>query len=896
MSKKNILDYFPFPNPRPNQVVAMEWLQQQVEERPDAKYFLLEAPVGCHAAGTPILLHSGHCIPVENVKVGDVLMGPDSLPRRVLDLHQGSEQMYEVVTTKGDSFVVNAGHVLSLITTNARTSSRRYGWKSNYTGQEIINITVSDYLKQSTNFKKHTKLYQPEYVDFPLTNLHTNLPMDPYLVGLFLGDGYCKNASITTADVEIVRYLYTTAKQNNLYLIEHNNGSKATTYRFSTKHKGGDISTRPSNTILEQLRNIGLDKTTADTKFVPNAYKTNDRHTRLQVLAGLLDADGYHYKTSFEFVSKSENLANDIAFIARSVGLSVRQKTKLVNNQQYHLVLLSGNTGIIPTKIKRKQAPVRKQIKRNNVFGFSVSPVGHGEYFGFTVDSDNLYLMGNFIVTHNSGKSAIGMAFSRYLSDGKGNAFVLTPQRILQQQYEKSFVDGSLASLYGKSNYTCRQRNTTCDIGSIVRPRCNSCPYTSALAKAIESPNTVFNYKLALLIFAFTAVFARRQRELMVLDECHTLEQHLCEFGAVGVSHKRAQRFGVTDWPDMSKTDIFRAHEWVGEKYLPAAKKYLSIMFHEIEPLLQQAEEDETELTRKEAKRIQEYEKLQEHIDGLVEFSFVDRDTLVNKYVLVFDRQSFKFKQVTGGENFRAILKPNAKRFLFMSSTILNKEGFCRDLNLNPDETVFLSVDSDFPPENRPVYYIPHMKMNATWKDAARHKEREEMLNGIKKLLEMHDDENGIIHTANFQITKWLIDELNLWPKATHEFTHHLPESGDDRNSVINAFMANTRPTVLISPSITEGLDLVGDMSRFAIFAKVPFGYLGDQWIKRRMQMSKEWYQRQALINIIQGGGRVVRSKDDWASVYILDQSWQFLYSQTVNMVPQWWKNAYQRM
>ena len=170
------------------------------------------------------------------------------------------------------------------------------------------------------------------------------------------------------------------------------------------------------------------------------------------------------------------------------------------------------------------------------------------------------------------------------------------------------------------------------------------------------------------------------------------------------------------------------------------------------------------------------------------------------------------------------------------------------------------------------------------------------MANGVKQLLEMHPEENGIIHTGNFAIAEWLVELLERWPKATHEFIHHNPSSGDDRNTVINHFIDNPKPSVLISPSITEGLDLVDDLARFAIFCKVPFGYLGDQWIKRRMQMSKEWYQRRALIDIIQGGGRVVRSQKDEGTVYILDESWGFLFSQTVNKIPKWWKEAYDQV
>jgi Rad3-related DNA helicase len=101
------------------------------------------------------------------------------------------------------------------------------------------------------------------------------------------------------------------------------------------------------------------------------------------------------------------------------------------------------------------------------------------------------------------------------------------------------------------------------------------------------------------------------------------------------------------------------------------------------------------------------------------------------------------------------------------------------------------------------------------------------------------------------------------------------------------------KPAILISPSITEGLDLVDDCARFAIFAKIPFGQLTDTWIKARMDISQKWYQLRALTDVIQGGGRIVRSSDDYGVVYILDSSFKYLYSNTKQYLPSWWKEAY---
>lgn len=252
----------------------------------------------------------------------------------------------------------------------------------------------------------------------------------------------------------------------------------------------------------------------------------------------------------------------------------------------------------------------------------------------------------------------------------------------------------------------------------------------------------------------------------------------------------------------------------------------------------------------------------------------------------------FQFKRLTGSFSFRRIIDPMADKFLMMSSTILNKEGFCRDLGIKEEDTAFLSMTSEFDIENRPVYYMPKARMNAKWKLPENETSRQTMLSAVDTLLGMHAEESGIIHTGNFEIARWLVENIN----TTHRIYHHNPDSGDDRNSVIAAFQGDPKPSVLISPSSTEGLDLKDDLGRFAIFAKIPFGSLGDQWIKRRMEMSPEWYQRRALIDIIQGGGRVVRGGDDWGNVYILDESWTHLHKNALHMIPQWWRDGYQRV
>ena len=111
-----------------------------------------------------------------------------------------------------------------------------------------------------------------------------------------------------------------------------------------------------------------------------------------------------------------------------------------------------------------------------------------------------------------SGKSYIGLTFSRWLSAqtsaaGRGDSYILTPQRILQEQYETEFKKDFVVPFYGKSNYRCEEKNTTCDIGELVKPDCSNCVFSAAKKRAQEAPNTVLNYKLAMLAFAYTNSF-----------------------------------------------------------------------------------------------------------------------------------------------------------------------------------------------------------------------------------------------------------------------------------------------------------------------------------------------------------------------------------------------------
>lgn len=861
--------------PRKAQIEALNWLVENKHK----KYLFLEAPVGCHQKNTDILMYDGTFKKVQNIVIGDQLMGPDSEPRNVLRLVSGDDVMYRVTPTKGDSFVVNQHHVLSLKT----TPTGKGGFQHN---NDVVNISVKDFLQKSDYFKNNIKLYRTNALSFRETCQSSTI--DPYFLGILLGDGTLHNGvGVTTIDEEIKEVVYDEALKYNLQVrINEKTDTDAVTLYLTSGYLGGRSD---KNQLINELQELDLYGTKCHDKFIPHVYKTASIKSRRSLLGGLIDSDGHLSTGCIEIVSKSERLLDDIIFICRSLGLAAYKSIKIVNDVNYFRVSISGDMENIPSVLIRKTQTKRSQKKRVTVTGFSLTELTIDRYYGFTVDSDNLYVMGDFTVTHNCGKSMVGMTFSRYM---KNHAYALTPQVILQHQYENDFESDktlNMASLYGKANYACTEKHgLSCAVGSVIKPRCSNCPYSNARDAAISANNTVMNYKMALSAWKYTKIFKKDDepvvRKLSICDEGHTLENHLVGFDSIQITDKWCTD-DLLQMPNKNTRDIKVMVDFLRSDYYASLIEAYDHLLTEVE--LMKGTED----ARMVAKKTKELKFIESQINTCTSILKASMDDIDRDYVMVETQFGVELKRLYGHYSFKNIMEPTARQFLFMSSTFLGKKECCDELGLNPDDVAYISIDSEFDPDNRPVVFMPRMKMNYKWKDDFNKKNRKKMLDTIVEIAKMHEGENGIIHTGNFAIAEWLVENLST---KTHELVHHNPGTEMNRNEAITYFLdESTTPAILISPSSTEGLDLKYDLGGFAIFAKIPFGNMGDAWIKKRMTISNEWYQRRAIIDIIQGCGRIVRTPDDEGTTYILDESFGYLYNQNKKIIPQWWKDAY---
>jgi hypothetical protein len=350
---------------------------------------VLAAPLGsgkCLGRGTPVLMFDGTIMPVEDVAVGDLLMGPDSKPRKVLSLARGRDEMFKVTPVKGDPYIVNRPHILSL-----KFSEDGKGRKKR--GGDVVNISVDNWLKASRTFKGQHKgwrtgvEFEPQEVTIP-----------PYLLGIWLGDGSSNRLSVCKPDKEIRDYLQGIADKFGLYLDNKEPAEKCPIWALTGDGK------KNGNPLWAHFVRYGL----KNNKHVPHVYKANSVEVRREVLAGLIDTDGHIDCGGCDIIFKERRLAEDATFLARSLGLAAYMKevTKTCTNNgvsgQYWRISISGDLSEIPMKIARKKAAKRLQKKSVLITGISVEFVGVDDYFGFEIDGDRLFMLGDFTVTHNT--------------------------------------------------------------------------------------------------------------------------------------------------------------------------------------------------------------------------------------------------------------------------------------------------------------------------------------------------------------------------------------------------------------------------------------------------------------------------------------------------------------
>jgi len=485
------------------------------------------------------------------------------------------------------------------------------------------------------------------------------------------------------------------------------------------------------------------------------------------------------------------------------------------------------------------------------------------------------------------GKSAIGLTIARKINESSeynGNfesgSYFLTTQKVLQDQYEKDFSKFNLVSLYSSSNYTCSiDKQASCkDIQTALRSnslskKYDTCKYDCVYKKKkkafVEKKLGITNFSYFLTEKNYNGKVPNKK--VLVIDEAHNLENELTRFIEISVSSFFAERILKIKIPKDLNTQ-FKVFNWIKSTYLSSVKNKVSFFEKQL---------DKFGIS---SSKIEEFKKITKHFEMLTSHA-----QKIEQFIQLYDKDNWVFDiEETDKKHRKFIFKPidvshyskdyllkYADYIIFMSATIISHEGFMETIGLEDSKTLKIKQGSPFDPKNNPIIYSPAGSMSAN----NINKTLPILKEMVKSILANHKNEKGIIHTHNTKIAKFLHESLRD--------KRLILAVGSNREESLDKHIKSKGSTVLISPSMAEGVDLKGDLSSFQIICKVPFPYLGDKVTRKKMNKWKWWYNTQTVRTIVQSLGRSIRSENDKAVTYILDGDFSKIKSKSSEKFPE---------
>ena len=486
------------------------------------------------------------------------------------------------------------------------------------------------------------------------------------------------------------------------------------------------------------------------------------------------------------------------------------------------------------------------------------------------------------------GKSAIGFTLAQYLVDQSSDsefaaaAYYLTTQKLLQAQYMRDFKKKGMLSLQSSSNYRCQYYKTkTCQEArrelkaskdQRFKSHCASgCHYVTDKTAFIDGYHGVTNFPYFLNEVNLAGNLP--PRKVMVIDECHNIELEMSKFVEVSITEyfsKKMLKLSTT-----GLTTQFKVINWIKKDYMPKLTAARAQMTKLLESTGLKSRLSEFVALEK------RWSMIDSHWSKLDRFlSLYNKDNWVMNILETPRGKKFEFKPIDIAPFTEEFLFKRAQKIFMMSATIMDRTAFCRVLGIPEEQTAFISIPSPFAVENRPIYTHPIAKMGARDID----KGLPVLAQAVQAILEQHNEDKGIIHCHSYKIANYLKNNIRSKRLLTHD--------SSDRDKVLAYHRTDPRPTVLLSPSMSEGVDLKGDASRFQIICKIPYPYLGDKLVKKRMNKWKWWYPLQTAKTIVQSVGRSIRNEDDHAVTYILDAGWDYFFSKNKEIFPDDFKKA----
>ncbi len=490
-----------------------------------------------------------------------------------------------------------------------------------------------------------------------------------------------------------------------------------------------------------------------------------------------------------------------------------------------------------------------------------------------------------------TGKSAIATTLAKMY----GSAYILTMTKQLQSQYNNEF---EFPLVKGRSNFSCLHDglDVTCDMGACKTSPTSSnffcpnsvaknptldaelafedsfggavfyqseshCHYWEQKANAINSPITLMNYDYAIAELNYVKHFGTRS--LLILDEAHNIESKLMSTMEVNLYNNRLEKdiskvISKETLKDGELEDWIMEIGAIGESYEDIDIKDLS--------------KNKADRIRSTISRLKTLKK--------------NLETEPKNWVIDSDENGVSFKPLRVHHYAKDTLLKYGDVVIFMSATILSSSLFSKWLGLSPDEVYHIKVDSPFTKEKRPIILnlAGKMSKNRIGNTAPK------TIPILKEILEKHKDEKGLIHTNSYKCQHYINNNLINSRLISH--------NSDNRERILSYFEKDENPLVLVSPSMSEGVDLPYDKCRFQVIYKIPFPYLGDKQINMRRKNDPKWYAYKTVMTLMQAYGRGMRAEDDYCYTYILDSDINMVLKSPLyrSLVPDFFKEALVRV
>ena len=498
------------------------------------------------------------------------------------------------------------------------------------------------------------------------------------------------------------------------------------------------------------------------------------------------------------------------------------------------------------------------------------------------------------------GKAFIAMA----ASFAAGTSYILTNTKQLQDQYING--PGDICDLRGKKNYKCgiNPSMTAGDAPCVSLPHiikmCTKkdlCPYINQRKKALASQSIVTNYTYFLLAKS-GGPFEEEQRNLLVADEAHLLENQLINFAEIildPIELKETYNLYEMDWV-FDDTDNTENHVQIVDKIAIRIKDEVLSIESMLEYIFDKlglnkeyvSERDINQIPDKEKTKIKKLKTKQLGLSNLSRKIDVYQETKEKDDWVISSKDGVLTVTPLNASSlffpFCVECENASNKFLFLSATIGGFGAFIEELGIDRKMCNFITTDTTFDKEDSPIIHISVGKFNYQEIDSTLPK----ALNVIDKLLNEHKNDKGIIHSTNYKITKYIGEKSIFKKRLLHR---NMERYAVSNNILLERHQNSKHKTVLLSPSMGTGVSLDDELARFQIIIKLPFMSLGDKRVKEKMSISSNWYRNKMWQEIMQMSGRATRSDDDYCITYILDESMEYFYKMDKNKLPKWFKD-----